>query len=91
MTHYIQYRGHTAELNKHWQNVPGRVVCRGREKNRNVLIETALGRVVVPGRNVRRLREGEHYDPDLRQLRSVESPGYEAHQPGILPAADERC
>lgn len=62
MTHYIYYRGRTAELNTQWQNVPGRVVCRGRGKGpRNVLIETAQGLVVVPGRNVRRLREGDHY------------------------------
>ncbi|NLW90024.1 MAG: hypothetical protein GXY34_00265 [Syntrophomonadaceae bacterium] len=57
MTHYILYRGRTAELNATWQGIPGRVICRGKGKGpHNVLIETKIGRVVVPGRNVRVIR-----------------------------------
>ena len=55
MTHYIHYRGRTATLCAAWQDMKGRVICRGQQKNRNILLETANGRVVVPGRNVRRI------------------------------------
>ena len=35
--------------------MPGKVICRGKGKGpHNVLLETKMGRVVVPGRNVRR-------------------------------------
>lgn len=56
-THYINYRGRTIELCSAWQGQPGRVICRGKGKGpHNVLLETKIGRVVVPGRNVRVMR-----------------------------------
>lgn len=57
MDRYIHYRGKTGNLCATWQGQPGQVICRGKGKGpHNVLLETKIGRVVVPSRNVRVIR-----------------------------------
>ncbi len=56
MTHHLHYAAR-CPVDPRWRNQPCRVLARAKGPGpRNALVETAVGRVVVPWRNVRRMR-----------------------------------